>query len=86
MTLPGTDPDVPTAEETALNEGDWGRDFAHYTARAGVVEAMIYGTPVTALCGWRFVPRRDPLRFPVCPPCREIRDQLPSDDGEAGDL
>jgi len=37
-----------------------------------VVEGMVNGTPVKALCGKVWVPGRDPARFPVCPTCKEI--------------
>ena len=44
---------------------------------------MVTGTPVTALCGKVWVPSRDPKRYPVCPTCKEIYEQLPP--GEGGD-
>jgi hypothetical protein len=62
------------------DEGDHER-FAHIVfvpgrdAGAVVLEARISGTPVTALCGKRWVPQRDPQRFPLCPTCKEIRDR-----------
>jgi hypothetical protein len=37
-----------------------------------VVEAMVNGTAVRALCGKVWVPGRDPRRYPLCPTCREI--------------
>jgi hypothetical protein len=40
--------------------------------KAKLTEAMITGTPVTALCGKTWVPSRDPKRYPVCPTCKEI--------------
>lgn len=36
---------------------------------AWLAEATFFGLEVTALCGHRWVPLRDPLRFPVCQPC-----------------
>lgn len=47
-------------------------DVAHYTQTGGLVEAMIYGNEVVALCGWRFVPMRDPAGREVCPTCLAI--------------
>lgn len=44
------------------------------SAAAKVTEARIYGTPVEALCGERFVPQRDPTRLPLCGACKEIYD------------
>lgn len=37
-----------------------------------VVEGMVLGTPVRALCGKVWVPGRDPGRYQLCPTCREI--------------
>ncbi len=37
-----------------------------------VVEGMVNGTAVRALCGKIWVPRGDPTRYPLCPTCREI--------------
>ena len=37
-----------------------------------VVEGMVNGTPVRALCGPEWVPGRDPGRFPVCPSCVDV--------------
>lgn len=54
-----------------------GKIYSHYVMKHGLVESMIYGAEVTALCGWKFVPLRDPEAFPVCPRCRSIHDGLP---------
>ena len=45
-------------------------------ATAVVLRARIEGTPVTALCGYVFVPQKDPKLLPVCPQCREIYDLM----------
>lgn len=42
------------------------------SAAAKVVEARIYGTPVEALCGHRWIPSRDPKQLPICPECKSI--------------
>jgi hypothetical protein len=42
------------------------------SAVAKVTEARIYGYPVEALCGERFVPQQDPKKLPLCAPCSEI--------------
>jgi len=44
------------------------------SAIAKVTEARIYGYPVEALCGERFVPQRDPTKLPMCQACKEIYD------------
>ena len=52
-------------------DGDHDR-FAHYGQREAVNRAYVTGEEIVALCGKRFVPTRDPSRYPVCPTCREI--------------
>lgn len=44
------------------------------SAVAKVTEARIYGYPVEALCGERFVPQQDPKKLPLCDVCKEIYD------------
>ena len=45
----------------------------HYLpAGPSVVEGIVEGRPVTALCGKVWVPGRDPRRYPLCPTCKEI--------------
>lgn len=41
-------------------------------AGTSVVESLVTGTPVRALCGKVWVPSRDPKRYPLCPTCKEI--------------
>ncbi|HEY7222904.1 MAG TPA: DUF3039 domain-containing protein [Micromonosporaceae bacterium] len=73
MTIPTTQQDTLIEERTdyRVQEGDHER-FSHYADRDKIMEAMVNGTPVRALCGKVWVPSRDPNRFPVCPECKEI--------------
>jgi hypothetical protein len=41
-------------------------------AGPSVVEGIVNGTAVRALCGKVWVPNRDPKKYPVCPTCKEI--------------
>ncbi len=61
-------------EETRTYPTDAGdhERLAHYAPKDKIMEAMVNGTPVVALCGKVWVPSRDPNRFPVCPECKEI--------------
>lgn len=43
-----------------------------HTAASLVFEARVNGTPVTALCGYTWVPQKDPEALPVCSKCVEI--------------
>ena len=77
MVTTPTTPDSRTLTEERtdtdyrLDEGDHER-FSHYADKDKIMEAMVNGTPVRALCGKVWVPSRDPKRFPVCPTCKEI--------------
>ncbi len=74
----------PAHTEAPLDEGDHERmshivlegyrpdkgDFV--SAGPSVVEGIVNGTAVKALCGKIRVPSRDPKRYPLCPTCKEI--------------
>lgn len=42
------------------------------SAQVLVMEAMLEGTPVEALCGHTWVPSRDPKQYPPCTKCIEV--------------
>jgi hypothetical protein len=67
--------DLVLEERLAHEEGDHER-FSHYVPKDKLMEAMVNGTPVVALCGKVWVPSRDPERFPVCPDCKEIWESM----------
>jgi hypothetical protein len=73
-----------TMGQASTGDGDHERS-AHYVPKDKLVEAMVNGTPVIALCGKVWVPSRDPKRFPVCPECKEIWAHLPPGDEGASD-
>ncbi|WP_166984972.1 DUF3039 domain-containing protein [Canibacter zhoujuaniae] len=58
-------------EEKQLEDGDHDR-FSHYVPKDKIVESAITGKPVRALCGKKWVPNRDPEKFPVCAECKHI--------------
>ena len=62
-------------EEEQLDEGDHDR-FAHYVKKDKILKSALSGKPVIALCGKKWVPGRDPEKFPVCPTCKEIYEKL----------
>jgi DUF3039 family protein len=68
--------ELDTRRDYRYDEGDHER-FAHYAPKDKIVEAMVTGNPIRALCGKIWVPSRDPGRFPVCPVCKEIWQGLP---------
>ena len=36
------------------------------------MKAYVEGSQVTALCGKKWIPSRDPEKFPTCPTCKEL--------------
>jgi hypothetical protein len=56
-------------------DGDHER-FSHYVDKNKITESAVTGKPVRALCGKKWVPSRDPEKFPICPTCKEIHARL----------
>ena len=56
-------------------DGDHDR-FAHYVRKSDIVRSNVEGVAVVALCGKKWIPNRDPQRYPVCPTCADIRKAL----------
>jgi DUF3039 family protein len=81
VSKPESDSDILTDQRTdervdyRLDEGDHER-FSHYAPKDKIMEAMVEGTPVRALCGKVWVPSRDPQRFPICPVCKDLYDNV----------
>ncbi|HEX4788548.1 MAG TPA: DUF3039 domain-containing protein [Actinospica sp.] len=69
----GTSTLIEERTDYRTDDGDHER-FSHYAPKDKITEAMVFGTPVTALCGKTWVPSRDPKRYPICPTCKEIYD------------
>ena len=70
-----SDTDLLTRPEVEDDEGSHDR-FAHYIKKDKVVESAVTGKPVRALCGKKWVPSRDPEKYPICPACKAIYDTL----------
>lgn len=51
--------------------------FSHYVQKELLADAVVFGTPLTALCGKKWVPTRDASKFPVCPECKDIWEGFP---------
>lgn len=67
------DTDVARAANTTGGDHDL---FAHYADRVDIMEALVTGVPIMALCGKIWTPSRDPSKYPVCPECAEIHKQI----------
>jgi len=46
------------------------------SAAAKVLEARITGIALEALCGFVWVPSRDPRQLPMCQACKEVYDMF----------
>jgi hypothetical protein len=67
------DTDLLTRPSVELEEDDGGHDrFSHYVKKEKIVESAVTGKAVKALCGKKWIPSRDPEKYPICPTCKEI--------------
>jgi hypothetical protein len=71
--------DEQTSTDYRYDAGDHEK-FSHYAPKDKIMQAMIEGTPVRALCGKLWVPSRDPSRFPVCPVCKDLYENVVNND------
>lgn len=61
--------------DATIDDGDQSR-LTHIIRKSDEMKGYVLGETVTALCGKRWVPSRDPQKFPVCPRCAEIMGQI----------
>lgn len=74
---PDLEGDTDLLTRPDLQEDDGGHDrFSHYVKKEKVVESAVTGKAVRALCGKKWIPSRDPEKYPICPACKEIYDGL----------
>jgi hypothetical protein len=66
-----SDSDVAEQSNLRVDEGDHER-FAHIIKKRDQMRGYVEGKAVVALCGKKWVPTRDPQKFPVCPTCKEV--------------
>jgi hypothetical protein len=67
------DTDLLTRPSMDLEEDDGGHDrFSHYVKKEKIVESAVTGKAVRALCGKKWIPSRDPEKYPICQTCKEI--------------
>ena len=73
----GTQADTDTLTRPVEQDEDGDHDrFAHYIKKEKIVESAVTGKAVRALCGKKWVPSRDPQKFPICPICKIIYEGL----------
>ena len=69
--------DERTETTPVTQDSDGGHDlFSHYIKKEKIVESAVTGKAVKALCGKKWVPSRDPSKYPVCPTCKDIFEGL----------
>lgn len=68
--LPSATLDQAVVEAAAL-QGNGDR-LAHYAKKHDITFAVVHGTPITAICGKKWVPCRDAAGLAVCARCQEL--------------
>lgn len=61
-----TDPDLEQEEPKE----------AHFVRKEDQMRGYIEGAPITALCGFVWVPSRTPDNLPVCERCKDVLKQI----------
>ncbi len=78
--LTGSAIQLDTETDTRVDTSNGDHDkFAHYADKDEVTYALIYGVPIIALCGKKWIPSRDPNGFSICPTCQEVFASLPNE-------
>lgn len=76
-TQPAGGTDVLEKPETKPKDGSGDGDrFAHFVRKDRANQSATTGQPVVALCGKVWVPTRDAKKYPVCPRCKQLRDEI----------
>jgi hypothetical protein len=81
MTEIGTGTVVEPQVDTELDDGDDDERFSHFVRKEDILRSAVDGVPVTALCGKKWLPGRDPDKYPVCPKCKDMMGMLESMQG-----
>jgi hypothetical protein len=50
--------------------------ISHICEKDDITDAYVFGTPLVALCGYTWVPSRDPKSLPLCPACKDIAESM----------
>ena len=64
-----------TTADPRLDDGNKER-LSHYVRKADILRSAVDGVPVTALCGKKWLPSRDPDKYPLCPKCKDMMGML----------
>lgn len=77
-----TTPDTELRIDTSTGDHD---TFAHYADKGEITYALIYGVEIVSLCGKKWIPSKDPSRFPVCSACKHVLDLMNNNEDEDPD-
>lgn len=66
------------ANEEPVDDDGMGDEerFSHYVSKEDIVKSSTQGIAVRALCGKKWTPSRNPEKFPVCPDCKKVYDEM----------
>lgn len=67
----------PKISDPETSEGE--PEYSHIVNKRDWERGYFHGAWITAICGHRFIPSRDPDRYPTCPKCLEIKRQVEGD-------
>lgn len=65
-----------TKEQTQKSDNGDADRFSHYVSKERIAQSRMTGRPVVALCGKIWVPKHDPSKYPVCPDCKRIYEEM----------
>ena len=68
---------IEIERSTAPVDGEERDRQSHYVKRDEILKSMDTGNPATALCGKKWIPNRDPQKYPLCKTCQKIFTSLP---------
>jgi hypothetical protein len=71
-----TEVDTRPVGDPQLDDADDDERFSHYVRKEDILRSAVDGVPATALCGKKWLPGRDPDKFPLCPRCDELMRML----------
>lgn len=65
-----------TGFEERLDDGSDKDRFSHYASKEDIVRSAVEGVAIVALCGKKWRPQRNPEKYPVCPTCKDVYEQM----------
>jgi len=71
-----TELDTKPVVDPQLDDGGDDDRYSHYVRKEDITRSAVDGVPVKALCGKKWLPGRDPEKFPVCPVCKDMMEML----------